>query len=578
MNDIPRVTPASVLEVQDLHVAFPTRAGLVRAVDGVSFSLARGLTTCVVGESGSGKSVTARAILQIVDRPGRVTGGRILFHGKDGRTTDLAALDPRGRAIRDLRGGEIAMIFQEPMSSLSPVHKVGDQVGEALRLHLGLSRRAALARAVELLAAVEIPDPHRAVDRYTFEFSGGMRQRVMIAMALACDPAVLIADEPTTALDVTTQAEILDLIGRLQAERGMTVMFITHDMGVVAEIAHDVVVMERGKVRESGPVREVFAAPRDGYTRMLLGNVTKLERPSEIRLARPAPPAVPPPPVLRIENLSMVFPIRKGMLRRAVGEVRAVDGVSLEVRPGETLGVVGESGSGKTTLGRCILRVVDPTAGAIHYRRADGTLVDLATARGEPLRAARREIRMVFQDPVSSLNPRMTVAQIVGEPLLVNGLARGAELRERVAALLERVGIEPNWAERYPHAFSGGQRQRIGIARALALSPRVIVADEATSALDVSLRARMLDLLLDLQDELNLAYVFISHDISVIRYMCDRVAVMHRGRVVETGEATQVCDAPTHAYTRALLSAVPRPDPEARRIHLRHRYIATAPG
>jgi peptide/nickel transport system ATP-binding protein len=568
--------PPPVLEVQDLHVSFPTRAGLVRAVDGVSFSLARGRTTCVVGESGSGKSVTARSILQIVDQPGRITGGRILFHRADGGTTDLAALHPRSRdirAIRAIRGHDIAMIFQEPMSSLSPVHKVGDQVGEAVRLHLGVSAKAARQRAVELLAQVEIPDPQRAVDRYTFEFSGGMRQRVMIAMALACDPAVLIADEPTTALDVTTQAEILDLIGRLQAERGMTVMFITHDMGVVAEIAHDVVVMERGRVRESGGVREIFAAPQDAYTRMLLGNVTKLERPSEIRLAR-TPPAVPPEPILRIQDLSMVFPIRKGLLRRQVGEVRAVDGVTLEVRPGETLGVVGESGSGKTTLGRCILRVTDPTAGSIAYRRADGGIVDLAKAEGEALRAARREIRMVFQDPFASLNPRMTVAQIVAEPLLVNGLARGAELRDRVAALLERVGIDPAWAERYPHAFSGGQRQRIVIARALALSPRVIVADEATAALDVSLRARMLDLLLQLQDELNLAYVFISHDISVIRYMCDRVAVMHRGRVVETGEATQVCDDPQHAYTRALLSAVPRPDPEARRMHLRHRYQA----
>ncbi|MBX9596082.1 MAG: ABC transporter ATP-binding protein [Roseomonas sp.] len=566
---------APVLEVRDLHVSFPTRTGLVRAVDGVSFSLAKGLTTCVVGESGSGKSVTARAILQIVDPPGRITGGQILFHREGGSVLDLAAMDPRGRAIRDLRGDEIAMIFQEPMSSLSPVHKVGDQVGEAVRLHLGLSRKQARERAIELLASVEIPDPHRAVDRYTFEFSGGMRQRVMIAMALACDPAVLIADEPTTALDVTTQAEILDLIGRLQQQRGMTVMFITHDMGVVAEIAHDVVVMERGRVRESGPVRSLFAAPRDAYTRMLLGNVTKLERPSDIRLKR-VEPAVPPPPILRIENLSMVFPIVKGVMRKKVGEVRAVDGVTLEVRPGETLGVVGESGSGKTSLGRCILRVTDPTGGAIHYRREDGTEIDLAKAEGETLRAARREIRMVFQDPFASLNPRMTVAQIVGEPLLVNGLARGAELRDRVSALLERVGIEPGWAERYPHAFSGGQRQRICIARALALKPRVIVADEATAALDVSLRARMLDLLLDLQDELNLAYVFISHDISVIRYMCDRVAVMHRGKVVETGEAAQVCDNPTHAYTRALLSAVPRPDPEARRIHLRHRYVAAA--
>jgi peptide/nickel transport system ATP-binding protein len=305
---------------------------------------------------------------------------------------------------------------------------------------------------------------------------------------------------------------------------------------------------------------------------MLLGNVTKLESPSAIRLARSPRPARPP--VLSLDNVEMRFATGRGLFRRNAVEVRAVDGISLEVAAGETLGVVGESGSGKTTLGRCILRVVDPTGGAIRYRRKDGSVLDLATAQGEALRTARQEIRMVFQDPFASLNPRMTVAQIVGEPLLVNGLARGAALRERVSALLSRVGIEPAWAERYPHAFSGGQRQRIGIARALALSPRVIVADEPTSALDVSIRARMLDLLLELQDELDLAFILISHDISVIRYMCDRVAVMHRGKVVETGETAQVCDHPQHAYTRALLSAVPRPDPEARRMHLRHRYAA----
>ncbi|WP_431285616.1 ABC transporter ATP-binding protein [Humitalea sp. 24SJ18S-53] len=566
------MTDDLALDIQDLHVSFPTRAGLIRAVDGVSLSLARGKTTCVVGESGSGKSVTARAILQIVDPPGRITGGRILLRRVGEPELDLATLHPRSRAIRELRGHDVAMIFQEPMSSLSPIHTVGDQIGEAVRLHLGLSNRQARARVVELLAQVEIPDPTRALDRYTFEFSGGMRQRVMIAMALACDPSVLIADEPTTALDVTTQAEILDLLRRLQDARGMTVMFITHDMGVVAEIAHDVVVMERGQVRERGKVRDLFAAPQDPYTRMLLGNVTKLERPSAIRLARPKPPERPP--VLSLQDVEMRFSSGKGLFKRNATEVRAVDGISLDVRAGETLGVVGESGSGKTTLGRCILRVVDPTGGAIRYRRRDGSVVDLATAQGEALRTARCEIRMVFQDPFASLNPRMTVAQIVGEPLLVNGLAKGAELRDRVSALLERVGVAPDWAERYPHAFSGGQRQRIGIARALALSPRVIVADEPTSALDVSIRARMLDLLLELQDELDLAFILISHDISVIRYMCDRVAVMHRGRVVETGETLQVCDDPQHAYTKALLSAVPRPDPEARRMHLRHRYAA----
>jgi peptide/nickel transport system ATP-binding protein len=562
-----------VLSLRDLAVDFPLRHGVLHAVAGVSFDLKRGQTLCVVGESGSGKSVTARAILQIVDRPGRIARGAIHFRRPDGRVEDLATLDPRGKTIRDIRGQEIAMIFQEPMSSLSPVHTIGDQVGEVLRLHLGLSKKAARDRSIELLRAVEIARPEQAVDRYAFEFSGGMRQRAMIAMALACDPAVLIADEPTTALDVTTQAEILDLMRRLQAERGMAVLFITHDMGVVAEIADAMVVMNRGEVVERGTVAQVFTAPSELYTRMLIGNVLKLEQPSAIRMARTPPPA-PPPPVLEVTDLSVHFASRKKLFRPAPELVRAVDGVSLILRPGETLGVVGESGSGKTTLGRAILRMVEPTGGEVSYRKADGSALDLRRADKPALRAARREIRMIFQDPMASLNPRMTVNQIVGEPLLVNGIAKGTELRDRVAGLLHRVGLDPAWGERYPHAFSGGQRQRIGIARALALQPRVIVADEPTSALDVSLRAQMLDLMLRLQDELQLAFLFISHDISVIRYMCDRVAVMHRGKVVETGEALQVCDDPRHDYTRALLSAVPRPDPHARRLHLRHRYAA----
>jgi peptide/nickel transport system ATP-binding protein len=317
----------------------------------------------------------------------------------------------------------------------------------------------------------------------------------------------------------------------------------------------------------------VFTAPTELYTRMLIGNVLKLEQPSAIRMARTPPPA-PPPPVLEVTDISVHFASRKKLFRPAPEPVRAVDGVSLVLRPGETLGVVGESGSGKTTLGRAILRMVEPTGGEVSYRKADGSALDLRRADKPALRAARREIRMIFQDPMASLNPRMTVNQIVGEPLLVNGIAKGTELRDRVAGLLHRVGLDPAWGERYPHAFSGGQRQRIGIARALALQPRVIVADEPTSALDVSLRAQMLDLMLRLQDELQLAFLFISHDISVIRYMCDRVAVMHRGKVVETGDALQVCDEPRHDYTRALLSAVPRPDPHHRRLHLRHRYAA----
>ncbi len=553
-----------LLEVKDLATHFPVRSGAIKAVDGVSFTLKRGATVCIVGESGSGKSVTARSILQIVDQPGRIVSGSVILSRPDGSRTDLAALNPRGAEIRAVRGREIAMIFQEPMSSLSPVHTAGEQIMEVLRLHLKMDKRQARARCVELLRQVEIPSPETAVDRYTFEFSGGMRQRVMIAMALACNPALLIADEPTTALDVTTQAEILDLIRRLQRGHGMAVLFITHDMGVVAEIADDVLVMHNGRIMESGPVDQIFHAPRHDYTKMLIGSVLKLEQKAEIRLAR-LPPAVAAPPVLELKHLSMRFGAGKTA-------VNAVDDVTLSVMPGETLGIVGESGSGKTTLGRCVLRVYEPSAGEILYRRADDSITDILKADKPTLKACRREMRMIFQDPFNSLNPRMTVAQIVGEPMLVNGIAEGRALDDRVAELLKTVELNPDWRERYPHAFSGGQRQRIGIARAIALDPRVIVADEATSALDVSLRAQMLDLLMSLQDRLKLSYIFISHDIGVIRYMCDRVAVMHRGKVVEAGQADQVCDAPSHDYTKALLSAIPRPDPRQRGIHNRFRY------
>ena len=559
----------TLLQVRDLSTHFPIRNGTIKAVDGVSFDVERGKTLCVVGESGSGKSVTARSILQIVDEPGRIMGGSMRLQRPDGSSVDLARLDRRGRAIRAVRGAEIAMIFQEPMSSLSPVHTVGNQIMEVLRLHLKMSKAQARERCIELLTQVEIPAPRLAVDRYTFEFSGGMRQRVMIAMALACNPSLLIADEPTTALDVTTQAEILALIKNLQQSHGMAVMFITHDMGVVAEIADQVIVMHRGKVVETGPVDDIFHAPRNDYTRMLIGSVTKLGRTADIRLKR-APIASTVEPILQVRDLSMYFGDAKK------GAVKAVDGVSLSVLPGESLGIVGESGSGKTTMGRCLLRVYEPHGGAIDYRRPDGSVVDIVTADKQTLKACRREIRMIFQDPVGSLNPRMTVAQIVGEPLLVNGLAKGKELDVRVAELLQNVGLEPAWRERYPHAFSGGQRQRIGIARALALEPRIIVADEATSALDVSLRSQMLDLLLNLQDKLGLSFIFISHDIAVIRYFCDRVAVMYRGKVVETGETNQVCDTPQHAYTQALLSAIPQPDPRARGMHKRFRYTEKA--
>jgi peptide/nickel transport system ATP-binding protein len=562
MTDIvslPGVKP--LLQVTNLTVEFPLRTGIFRAVSDLSFAIEAGKTLCVVGESGSGKSVTARSILQIVDAPGRISSGAIVLNSAREPSTDIVKLNPRGRQIRAIRGRDIAMIFQEPMASLSPVHTVGDQIMEALRLHTTMSKAEARVETISLLKQVEIPTPEKAIDRYAFQYSGGMRQRAMIAMALACKPQLLIADEPTTALDVTTQAEILDLISRLQKTTGMAVLFITHDMGVVAQIADDVLVMHNGKAKEYGPVDQIFHAPKDDYTKMLIGSVLKLEDKAEIRLARP-PLDIKAAPILELRNVSMNF-----------GDVRALDDVSISLLPGETLGIVGESGSGKTTMGRSIMRLIDPTAGEMLYRRGDGNVVDLAKAKGVTLAAARRELRMVFQDPYGSLNPRMTVSQIIGEPLLVNGIARGRALDERVCDLMEKVGLDPTTRERYPHAFSGGQRQRIGIARAIALNPRVIVADEATSALDVSVRSQVLDLLMRLQDELGLCYIFISHDIGVIRYMCDRVGVMYKGRLVEVGDADKVCNHPEHAYTQALISAIPRPDPRDRDQSRRFRYI-----
>ncbi|AHF87293.1 ABC transporter ATP-binding protein (plasmid) [Rhizobium leguminosarum bv. trifolii WSM1689] len=562
MTDILPIAGRPLLQVKNLTVEFPLRTGVFRAVSDLSFSIEPGKTLCVVGESGSGKSVTARSILQIVDAPGRISGGSIILNDQNGGSIDLTSLNPRGRQIRAIRGRDIAMIFQEPMSSLSPIHTVGNQIVEALRLHTRMSKAEARAEAISLLKQVEIPSPEKALDRYAFQYSGGMRQRAMIAMALACKPQLLIADEPTTALDVTTQAEILDLIARLQKAKGMAVLFITHDMGVVAQIADDVLVMHNGVAKEYAPVEQIFHAPKDDYTRMLIGSVLKLEAKAEIRLARP-PLDTTAAPILELRNVSMDF-----------GEVKALDDVSISLLPGETLGIVGESGSGKTTMGRSIMRLIDPTAGEILYRRADGDIIDLATAKGQTLAAARRELRMVFQDPFGSLNPRMTVSQIIGEPLLVNGVAKGRVLEERVCHLMEQVGLDPRARERYPHAFSGGQRQRIGIARAITLNPRVIVADEATSALDVSVRSQVLDLLMRLQDELGLAYIFISHDIGVIRYMCDRVGVMYKGQLVEIGDAEKVCRTPEHAYTQALISAIPRPDPRDRDHSRRFRYVA----
>ncbi|WP_199701388.1 ABC transporter ATP-binding protein [Jiangella rhizosphaerae] len=558
--------PGSVLELQHLCTTFHTDEGAVKAVDDVSLRIRRGSTTCIVGESGSGKSATARSIIQVVDHPGRVESGRVLYRpASDGPVVDLAALDATGPGIRSIRGREIGLVFQEPMSSLSPVHTIGDQIGEVLELHERLAPAAVRERVIDDLRRVGIPRPEERAGAYTFQLSGGMRQRAMIAMALVCRPSLLIADEPTTALDVTTQAQILDLLAELKESLGMTLMFITHDLGVVAEIADDVVVMRHGRVVEHGPVDQIFHEPRHDYTRELLA---ALPQRGAVTVTEPVPAEVPAParPLLRIQDLEMTFEAAAGTMfgRRRTERVNAVDKVTLDIPEGSTVGLVGESGCGKTTLGRCVLRAYRPTAGKLFYTGADGRETDLAALSEKELLPFRRQIRMVFQDPYGSLNPRMTVRQVIGEPLRVAGLASGSELDGRVEEMLVRVGLKRSMAGRYPHAFSGGERQRIGIARALITEPRLVVADEAVSALDVSVRTQILELLAELQGDLGLTYLFISHDLSVVERICDQVAVMYFGVLVEHGPAEQVFADPRHGYTRALLSAVPVADPRLR--------------
>ena len=578
MTTPPPVTDDVILDVRGLSTHFDLRHGALKAVDDLSFSLRRGKTTCVVGESGSGKSMTARSILNMVPHPGRIVAGAIDFYRErtdktltgEAGVVDLAALPSRSREIREIRGNHIAMIFQEPMSSLSPVHTIGAQIVEAIRLHQDVSKRTAKEMAIDLLRQVEVPKPDKAVDKYPFQYSGGMRQRAMIAMALSCRPSVLIADEPTTALDVTTQAEILDLIAALQAELGMAVMFITHDMGVVAEIADDVVVMRHGQRMEHGDVHTLFKQPKAPYTRDLLSSVQRLEAKAELRQQMDPPDT--DAPILEVRDLAKHFEAREGFLQRVTDITKAVDGVDLSLSKGEALGIVGESGSGKTTLGRCIAGVYPVTDGNIRFRERDADWLDLTTLSDHKRRKLRRKIRMIFQDPFASLNPRMTVEQIIAEPLVVNSPAKRPEIKDRVAAILEDVGLSADMMERYPHAFSGGQRQRIVIGRAIALQPELIIADEPTSALDVSVRAQVLDLLLELQARLGLSFIFISHDMSVIQYFCHRIAVMYQGQLVEHGPTEQVINDPQHGYTQALLSAVPHADPARRMIGHRVRY------
>ena len=523
-----------LLEVKDLSVSFGTGDKAVRAVRGVSFDIKRGETVALVGESGSGKSVTALSVLQLLPYPSAShPTGSIRFQGKElvGAST---------RELLSVRGNRISMIFQEPMTSLNPLHTIERQVNEVLILHKGLSREAARKRTLELLEQVGIPEAAKRLDAYPHQLSGGQRQRVMIAMALANEPDLLIADEPTTALDVTIQAQILKLLKSLQARYGMALLFITHDLGIVRKMADRVCVMTQGRIVEQGPVAGVFDDPQHSYTQHLLSAEPK---------GRPAQADPSAPEILRLDDLKVHFPIRRGLMRRTVGHVKAVDGVSIALREGHTIGLVGESGSGKTTLGLALLKL-ERSEGGIRF---DGR--ELQGLSQRELRPMRREMQIVFQDPFSSLSPRMSVGEIIGEGLEVHRIGTPAERATMIEQVLREVGLDPASRDRYPHEFSGGQRQRISIARALVLKPRLIVLDEPTSALDMSVQAQIVDLLRDLQQKYKLAYLFISHDLKVVRALADEVVVLRHGKVVERGPANQIFEAPQTPYTQALIAA-----------------------
>ena len=534
MTDMTTNGTDDLLKVRNLHVEFRSGGGAMHAVKGVSFDIAKGETLALVGESGSGKSVTALSILQLLPYPmARHPQGSIRFRG-----TELVGAEEK--VLRDVRGNRIAMIFQEPMTSLNPLHSIERQINETLFLHKGLSRAAARKRTLELLRLVGLPNPEKRLNAYPHELSGGQRQRVMIAMALANEPDLLIADEPTTALDVTIQAQILELLKDLQRRFGMALLLITHDLGVVRKMADRVCVMNQGEIVEQAAVADIFARPQHAYTRKLLAAEPKGD---------PLTPPADAPEVMAADNLKVWFPIKKGLLRRTVDHVRAVDGVSVNVRQGHTVGVVGESGSGKTTLGLALLRL-HASEGAIRF---DGK--DIQGWQAKKLRGLRREMQVVFQDPYGSLSPRLSVGQIIGEGLTIHGIGSGAERDAMVAKALEEVGLDPSSRHRYPHEFSGGQRQRIAIARALVLKPKFVVLDEPTSALDMSVQAQIVDLLRDIQARNNLAYLFISHDLRVVRALSSHVIVMKDGKVVEQGPTRRIFEEPREDYTRALLAA-----------------------
>jgi len=556
--------------VRNLTTTFRTEEGWKSVVRNLGFDIHAGETVAVVGESGSGKSVTSLSIMRLLDPHSSRIEGEVILNGRN-----LLALSER--EMQDVRGNEIAMIFQEPMTSLNPAYTVGRQIAEVLIRHKEMSKDEARTAAIAMMERVRIPNADRRFDQYPHEFSGGMRQRVMIAMALAARPKLLIADEPTTALDVTIQGQILDLIKELQQEEGMAVLFITHDMGVVAEIADRTVVMFRGDQAETGTTEKIFRNADHPYSRALLAAVPALgamegaDKP--LRFPRvdmatgaisPLPPQARPvdysaAPLLSVNNLVTRFDVKSGLLNRATGAVHAVEGVSFDLWAGETLSLVGESGCGKSTTGRSIMRLVNPRGGEISLQGRD-----VLKLSGSEMQAMRRDIQMIFQDPFSSLNPRMTVGQAVAEPLIKHGIAKGQAARARAAELLDQVGLNSAMMDRYPHEFSGGQRQRVAIARVLGLEPKVIVADESVSALDVSIKAQVCNLLMDLQERLGIAFLFISHDMAVVERISHRVAVMYLGEIVEIGPREQVFGNPQHDYTKKLIAAVPVPDPDRR--------------
>ncbi|UYV36082.1 ABC transporter ATP-binding protein [Rhodobacteraceae bacterium D3-12] len=559
-----------IAKIENLRVEFQTKDGPVLGVEDVSFSVNPGETVCIVGESGSGKSVSSLSLMRLVEYGGgEIAGGKLLFDRGNGEQVDLSKTDQS--LMRTIRGNEIGMIFQEPMTALNPVFTVGRQLTEGLRLHMGMNKKQAEARALELLNQVRIPEAERRLKQYPHELSGGMRQRVVIAMALACEPRLLIADEPTTALDVTIQAEILALMDRLKRETGTAVMFITHDMAVVAQMADRVVVMFRGNKVEEGTVEEIFENPQHDYTKALLsavprlGEMTGTDLPSPMKLLGSEGHLSEPikgtdETLLEVKNLVTRFPVQGGFFRRTVANVHAVEDVSFTLKKGRTLSLVGESGCGKSTVGRSLMRLVEPQEGHVTL---DG--VDVMALDTKALREARADMQMVFQGPFASLNPQMQLMDQVAEPLRNFGVNNSKELHDRVTKLFDRVELPRSFLRRFPHELSGGQRQRVAIARALALNPKLIVADEAVSALDVSVQAQVLNLMMELQAELGLSYLFISHDMAVVERVSHDVGVMYLGRIVERGPRRAVFEDPRHPYTQALMKAVPIADPHRRK-------------